>query len=74
MRIIKIVEPVQDLVKDYDGHIRRPTEGMLVQRSMLGTHTDPLVVTTSLDVAMMTHATVLPVNFDDLPDLANIRV
>ncbi|KAF8350382.1 hypothetical protein F5887DRAFT_1069406 [Amanita rubescens] len=68
LRIIKIVEPVQDLVKDYDGHVHRPTEGMLVQRSMLGSHTDPLVtITTSLDVPMMTHATVLPVNFDDLP-------
>ncbi len=68
LRILKIVEPVQDLVKDYDGRVHRPTEGMLIQRSMLGgSHTDPLVVTTSLDVAMMTHATVLPVNFDDLP-------
>lgn len=67
LRILEIVEPVRDLVKDYDGHVHRPTAGMLVQRSMLGSSlADPLVVTTSLDVAMMTHATVLPVNFDDL--------
>ena len=33
MRVLKILEPVQDLIEGYDGRIHRPKEGELVQRS-----------------------------------------
>lgn len=32
-RVQQPVEPVQDLTKDHGGHVYRPTEGMLLQRS-----------------------------------------
>jgi len=33
LRVLKIVEPVKDLIEDYDGHVQRSTEGALIQRS-----------------------------------------
>ena len=62
MRVLKILEPVQDLVKDYDGSLCRPTEGELIQRL---SDDKPTVVTRS--VSMMKDALALPTNLEDLP-------
>ncbi|KAF8350383.1 hypothetical protein F5887DRAFT_1069407 [Amanita rubescens] len=61
-RIVKIVEPVQDLVKDYDGHLLRPTEGMLLHRPI----SPHKVVVRSLDTKSMKDTAMLPINFEDL--------
>lgn len=64
MRILKIVEPVQDLIKDYDGRIRRPVEGELVKISDgRGGTTD---VMRHMGVSME-DALKLPVHLEDVP-------
>ena len=59
LRVLKILEPVRDLVKDYDGPLCRPTEGELIQE-LLGDKT--AVVTRNLSDALT-----LPINLEDLP-------
>jgi hypothetical protein len=59
-RVLKVIEPVKDLLEDYDGHLQRPTEGALIQRS----NSFPV---TSLKTSMKS-AAVLPDNLEDLPD------
>jgi hypothetical protein len=58
LRVLKIVEPVKDLIKDYDGYVQRPSEGVLIQRSK---YTPTLSLKTS-----MKGAAILPHNFEDL--------
>jgi hypothetical protein len=65
LRILKIIEPVPDLLKDYDGYIHRPVEGALVQRSQCNFDM-PTVVVRDLK-ANMKDALKLPINFEDLP-------
>ncbi|KAF8351045.1 hypothetical protein F5887DRAFT_1155265 [Amanita rubescens] len=60
LRVLKIVEPVKDLIEDYDGHIQRPTEGALIQRSTF----TPVA---NLNTLLLKCAAVLPHNFEDLP-------
>jgi hypothetical protein len=64
MRVLKIVEPVQDLVEDYDGRICRPKEGELVQRSGFK-HPDAGVVRKPIGESVKELN--LPVHFEDLP-------
>ncbi|KAF8347401.1 hypothetical protein F5887DRAFT_30134 [Amanita rubescens] len=59
LRVLKIVEPVKDLIEDYDGYVQRPTEGALIQRSY---YFPAAELRTSLK-----DAAVLPYNFEDLP-------
>ena len=59
LRVLKIVEPVKDLIEDYDGYIQRPAEGELIQR----TGSIPM---RSLRTSMK-DAAVLPHNLEDLP-------
>ncbi|KAF8347418.1 hypothetical protein F5887DRAFT_1281109 [Amanita rubescens] len=59
LRVLEIVEPVKDLIKDYDGFVHRPTEGALIQRSKY-------IPMTSLKTTMK-GAVILPHNFEDLP-------
>jgi hypothetical protein len=56
LRVLKIVEPVRDLIKDYDGYVQRPSEGALFQQSRC--------IQAS---ALMNSAATLPHNFEDLP-------
>jgi hypothetical protein len=58
-RVLKIVEPVKDLVQDYDGYVQRPSEGVLIQRSKCPS-------AFSLKTTMK-GAAILPYNFGDLP-------
>ena len=66
LRILKIIEPVQDPVKDYRGPILRPIEGTLLQRRPLRRDITT-IVSTSLNARGMKNAAMLPVNFEDLP-------
>jgi len=59
LRVLKIIEPVKDLIKDYDGYVQRPSEGALFQRSKY-------TPVSSLKTLMNGVAT-LPHNFEDLP-------
>ena len=59
LRVLKILEPVQDLVKDVA--LCRPTEGELIQRL---SGDKPVVVTRSLN---MKDALALPMNIEDIP-------
>jgi len=59
LRVLKIVEPVKDLIEEYDGFVQRPTEGALIQRL-------DYVPLSSLKMSMK-DAAVLPHNFEDLP-------
>lgn len=61
LRVVKIIEPVQDMLKDYDGFVHRPTEGALVRRSPLK------LVTRRIKAIRTKDALMLPVNFEDLP-------
>lgn len=65
MRVLKIIEPVQDLVQDYDGYVHRPKEGAPLERSSVHSG-KPTVVVRYLREAMK-DALMLPVNFEDLP-------
>ena len=56
LRVLKVVEPVQDLIEDYDGYLQRPTEGSLIQRS-------DSIMTRTKYAAMAA----LPYDFEDLP-------
>ena len=58
-RVLKIVEPVKDLIEVYDGYLKRPTAGALIQRSRS-------IAAASLKTSMK-FATVLLHNFEDLP-------
>ncbi|KAF8347384.1 hypothetical protein F5887DRAFT_881885, partial [Amanita rubescens] len=55
-RVLKIVEPVKDLIKNYDGYIQRPTEGALIQRR----DSIPAMI-------LKEDAAILPHNFEDIP-------
>ena len=59
LRVLKILEPVQDLVKDVV--LCRPTEGELIQRL---SGDKPVVVTRSLN---MKDVLALPMNIEDIP-------
>ena len=61
LRVLKILEPVQNSDSDYDRFICRPTEGELIQR-LSGDKT--VVVTRSLN---MKDALTLPMNIEDIP-------
>ena len=65
MRVLKIMEPVYDLLEDYDGYIHRPVEGALIQRSQHNSNTLTVVVRDSK--SNMKDALMLPINFEDLP-------
>jgi hypothetical protein len=54
-RVLKVVEPVKDLIEGYDGYIQRPTEGSLIQQS------------NSIPVTRPKRSIVLPHDFEDLP-------
>ncbi|KAF8347399.1 hypothetical protein F5887DRAFT_1072391 [Amanita rubescens] len=56
LRVLKIVEPVKDLIKDYDGHVQRPFEGALFLQSRC-----------TPESTLMNGAATLPRNFEDLP-------
>ncbi len=60
LRVLKIVEPVKDLIEDYDGYVQRPTEGALMQRS------DSYIPVKDLKTSMK-DAALLPHNLEDLP-------
>ena len=61
VRVLKILEPVQDLVEGYKGFIHRPVEGELVQRShATGVVTRPMAESVK-------ELTSFPVHFEDLP-------
>ncbi|KAK2464227.1 hypothetical protein APHAL10511_003684 [Amanita phalloides] len=59
LRILKIVEPVHERVKDYDRFVRPPAQGELIQRGQT-----PAVVTRSLNTNGMMGIASLP---EDLP-------
>ena len=61
LRVLKILEPVQNSDSDYDRFICRPTEGELIQRL---SGDKPVVVTRSLN---MKDALTLPMNIEDIP-------
>lgn len=61
LRVVKIIEPVQDMLKDYDGYVHRPTEGALVRRSR------STLVTRRIKANRTKDAMMLPLNFEDLP-------
>ena len=62
LRVLKIIEPVKALIEEYDGHVHRPTEGELIQRSNVGLPVAFFKLNKSLK-----GAAILPLNFDDLP-------
>jgi hypothetical protein len=59
MRVLKIVNPVKDLIEDYDGYVQRPTEGSLIQR--LGSFPVIDLNISMKDVAVLSH------NLEDIP-------
>jgi len=61
IRILKIVEPVQDLIKDYSGPVLRPMEGTLLRRFSLR-NTEPVVTTRSLNTRRLKATTTLPLD------------
>lgn len=61
MRVVKILEPVQDMIKGYDGYIHRPIEGELIRRSV------STLVTRRIKAGRAKDASMLPVNLEDLP-------
>ncbi|KAF8347386.1 hypothetical protein F5887DRAFT_1172479 [Amanita rubescens] len=60
LRVLKIVEPVKDLIEDYDGHVQRPTEGALIKRIRSTSFPATILKTSVKGLA------VLPHNFEDL--------
>ena len=61
LRVLKIIEPVKALIEDYDGHVHRPTEGALVQRSNIANRVP------FFNLSSLKGTASLPLNFDDLP-------
>lgn len=64
-RVLRVIEPVHVLLKDYDYYIHPPTEGSLVQRSF--SWQAPAAITRSLDTDSLRSAMMLPPNYGDIP-------
>ena len=62
LRVLKILDPVQDLAKDYDGFVYRPMEGELIQR-----HGKSESIVVTRNPSMMKDALTLPMHLEDLP-------
>ena len=60
LRVLEIVEPVKDLIENYDGYVQRPTRGALIQRS-------DYIPVKDLRTSVK-GAAILPHDFEDLPD------
>ncbi|KAF8623097.1 hypothetical protein AX15_006508 [Amanita polypyramis BW_CC] len=60
LRVLKIVEPVYTLFKDYDSYIHPPAEGVLVQRSL--PWQTPVISTRNLITTRMKNVTALPID------------